>query len=710
MAFGLPRMLETFLKLRYPSARFEVVNAAMTGINSHVVRDIARDCAKANGDLWVIYMGNNEVVGPFGAGTVFSRQTPPLNFIRASLALKTTRLGQLLDAGSQRLHSSSNVKSEWNGMAMFLDHEVRADDPRMNRVYHHFQENLAEIIATGRRAGAGVVVSTIAVNLKDCAPFASAQLPTLDGSLKSKWQTAYDHAIRVENLGDPRAELQALNEAAQVDDTVAKLHFRRGECAFRLGDKKNAQVEFKRARDLDALRFRCDGRMNEIIRATAASHQVALADPETVFTENSADGLPGNELFYDHVPPTWEGNWLLARAIANQLAGMLPGWVTNDASVQKDWPNPEQCARALAWSDRNRHAALSTILSRMQNAPFTHQINHKEQIAGLTAELEKLSPALQPARLAEARETVEAAVVRSPNDAMLQMQTSYLRRLTGDAGGAEKAARRVTELQPFSHENWNQLANTLVQIGRAEEGELAFEAALRLAPDDFETRNQLAQVYLKMGRTNDALREFQHVLSIQPHFGSADLGIGEILEQQGKLNEARAHYDLALKNRIFRVEDLTALARFCFSKNWYEAGITNLQDALALNPDNAVLHTLLAEALKRQDRNDEAGQQLAAAARLDPSPVFSHFGLGLELGRQGKIAEAAGQFREVVRLKPDFVEGRINLGLALAKQGLNREALEQFEAALQLNPTNEMAAQQIRALRPHSSEKSDVDK
>ena len=176
------------------------------------------------------------------------------------------------------------------------------------------------------------------------------------------------------------------------------------------------------------------------------------------------------------------------------------------------------------------------------------------------------------------------------------------------------------------------------------------------------------------------------------------------------MNEARAHYDLALKNRIFRVEDLTALARFCFSKNWYDAGITNLQDALALNPDNAILHTLLAEALKRQGRNDEAEQQLAAAARLDPSPVISHFGLGLELGRQGKIAEAAEQFREVVRLKPDFVEGRVNLGLALAKQGLNREALEQFEAVLQLSPTNEIAAQQIRALRPHSSDKSDVNK
>ena len=67
-AFGLPRMLEAMLSLRYPGVKFEVVNAAMTAINSHVILPIARECSKADGDIWVIYMGNNEVVGPFGAG------------------------------------------------------------------------------------------------------------------------------------------------------------------------------------------------------------------------------------------------------------------------------------------------------------------------------------------------------------------------------------------------------------------------------------------------------------------------------------------------------------------------------------------------------------------------------------------------------------------------------------------------------------------
>ena len=162
--FGLARMLQAILELRHPGTHFEVVNAGIVAINSNVILPIARDCADKNADLWVIYMGNNEVVGPFGAGTVFGQQAPPLALIRASLALKTTRIGQLMDALRGQLNKPPVDKSEWGGMEMFLNQQVQADDPRMKVVYDHFTRNLSDIIRAGKRGGAGVVVSTVAVN------------------------------------------------------------------------------------------------------------------------------------------------------------------------------------------------------------------------------------------------------------------------------------------------------------------------------------------------------------------------------------------------------------------------------------------------------------------------------------------------------------------------------------------------------------------
>src|SRR5690242_8726800 len=84
-AYGAARYLQTLLAARYPHTRFEVICGAVTAINSHAVLPIARECARHEGDLWIIYMGNNEMIGPFGATTVFSSQSPPLGYVRFSL-------------------------------------------------------------------------------------------------------------------------------------------------------------------------------------------------------------------------------------------------------------------------------------------------------------------------------------------------------------------------------------------------------------------------------------------------------------------------------------------------------------------------------------------------------------------------------------------------------------------------------------------------
>ena len=108
-AFGPVRYLEMLLRERFPGAQFEVINVAVTAINSHVILPIARECARREGDLWIIYMGNNEMVGPFGAATVFGAQAPPRSFVRLSLAFQKLRLGQLMESLIRALASRSSA-------------------------------------------------------------------------------------------------------------------------------------------------------------------------------------------------------------------------------------------------------------------------------------------------------------------------------------------------------------------------------------------------------------------------------------------------------------------------------------------------------------------------------------------------------------------------------------------------------------------------
>ena len=72
-AYAFSRYLEVMLRQRFPCMKFEVVNTGSVAINSHVLLPIARGLARNSVRiLFIIYSGNNEVVGPYGPGTALT--------------------------------------------------------------------------------------------------------------------------------------------------------------------------------------------------------------------------------------------------------------------------------------------------------------------------------------------------------------------------------------------------------------------------------------------------------------------------------------------------------------------------------------------------------------------------------------------------------------------------------------------------------------
>lgn len=700
--FGLPRMLEALLGLRYPGTRFEVVNAAITAINSHVILPIARDCAKAEGDAWVIYMGNNEVVGPFGAGTVFGPATPPLPVVRAGLALRATRTGQAMDWLGQEFRASQAATDEWGGMMMFLNHQVTLDDPRMTAVYRNFERNLVDILRTGRRQGAGVVLSTVGVNLKDCAPFSSIHRPNLSELDRSKWENLYRLGTAAQEAGELNQAAAQFSEAAAVDDRFAELRFRQAECALAKGDAPEARRQFAAARDLDTLRFRCDSRLNELIRQAgqhSADERIVLADGEQALANASPAGIPGHEMFYEHVHLTFEGTYVLARALAEPLEKLLAQRLRSQSAENRPWPSVSDCARRLAWNDWDRHEAVVDMFTRLGDPPFDRQLTHRDQMRRLADELRQLEPALQPAGISGEEKNCDEALRSAPDDPWLYAQMAALKQAAADFSGAELAARRWVELLPSSGEGWSQLGFVLARQQRYEAAETALRKAFALDSEDVWSLQNLAQTLTKLGRKEEAVQEYRRALAIKPRFGLAWLGLGQLLEGQGRKVEADDCYRQALANRIHRAPELTTLARFCQSRGWLEAASTNFADAIRLSPTDAMLRLEAGQNLAVLGRHAEADAYYVEATRIAPDLAQAHFLHGLELGRAGNAAGAVEEFRAAVRSMPELLEARINLGIALATTRHREEALEQFREVLQRSPTNSLALRYIEALR-----------
>ncbi|MBZ5615077.1 MAG: tetratricopeptide repeat protein [Acidobacteriia bacterium] len=378
-AYGFSRYLEVMLRERFPALKFEVVNTGSVAINSHVLLPIARGLAKERPDLFIIYSGNNEVVGPYGPGTALTSSGMSLPFIHTSMFVRSTRTGQLLTKmGTQ--------KREWGGMEMFLDKQVAASSPLMQRAYENFESNLRETIAIARSSGARVIVATVATNLKDCAPFASLHRENLGQDALRSWTALVQQGSDWENNRAYGEALKTYLSAAQIDDQYAELEFRIARCLWRLGDYGAAREHFSRARDLDTLRFRADSRINNINRTVASSSPGAeLVDTDEIFAKESPNGIVGSELVYEHVHLTPEGNYLLARAMFLQIASKMATETGQAPSLQDGGVlSQAECERRLAFTPHDHLRITREMLERLQKPPFTNQLNHSDQVLRLT--------------------------------------------------------------------------------------------------------------------------------------------------------------------------------------------------------------------------------------------------------------------------------------------------------------------------------------
>lgn len=496
-SFGMGRYLEALLETRFPTTDFEVVCVAITAINSHVILPIARDCAKRDGDLWVVYMGNNEMVGPFGAGTVFGEKAPPLRFVRCVLALKATRIGQLLDSLMTTLRRGSAVPDEWGGIEMFIKNQLRHDDAGRLQAYDNFRGNLDDILSAGQRAGVPVILSTVASNLKDCAPFISLHSTGLDAGQLSEWERLYQEGIDLQAAGSFQAALDAYSEATAIDHEFPELQFRIGTCHLALGNNDAALKAFERARDHDALAVRADTRINQILMDAIQQHAgegVIGVDAAKVLAGQATDGIPGKELFYEHVHLTMAGNYILARTLAEKVAEALPDSITATGGKGLEEAEARACDQRLAVTLWDQKRVWDVALWRISIAPFNTQSSHlrnsnycKERMKEVDARTTRETPASD-------RQMYLDALEREPDDTQVRWNYAQFLERSGSLSEAIHEGELICKRLPGAP--WPQyfVGSLMARTGRMTEATEYLERALKIQRDFPQAQKELEKI------------------------------------------------------------------------------------------------------------------------------------------------------------------------------------------------------------------------
>jgi tetratricopeptide (TPR) repeat protein len=618
--FAASRYLEALLSGRYPQTRFEIINLGITAINSHVILPIARNCARQQGDLWIIYMGNNEMVGPFGAATVFGAKAPPLPLVRLNLAIQKTRLGQLLASLGRKFKGGNSDAPAWGGMEMFAGNQLRANDPRKEMVYRNFQKNLQDILKTGLKSGAAILLNTVAVNLKDCPPFASLVNSSLPAADRAQFDKLYAEACSTQAQNDFTEAARKFAQAARLDASVAELQYRWGESLLSLTNDAAAREHLQQACDDDALPFRADSRINEIITRVgrqSACDKLVFFDAATALATNLPAGLCGRETFYEHVHFNFDGNYRLGLAWAQLVQRLLPVEIQRTASAD-GWAAQETCERWLGLTDWNRDVVMADLINRLHRPPLSSQLYNARRLALLQAEAEQLRQRMTSAAANTARENYLAALERRPNDHFLHENYAEFLESIRDLKPATMQWQQVCELMPHDAFAFYQSGRLLCLQRQWAEAQAALLQASILRPRQAEVWYELGNVHLGTEKFDTALQEYNHA---------------------GQLDPQNAMYCAAAGNALSKL-------------NRHAEAISNYRQAIQLRSEFLEAHFALGAELMAAKEFAEANREFAEAVRLQPGNPRTHFNYGVLLAREGHLDEALQELKATLQLDP----------------------------------------------------------
>lgn len=480
--------LRESLPVADPARSWEVINAGGISYASYRVALLMEELVRYQPDLFIIYTGHNEFLERRTYSSIL--ETPPviralgglLGHSRTYSALY--RLARPQGGGGEKKKQATVLSEEVNTL---LDQSVGLDayerDAKLQRdVGEHFQLSLTRMVDIARSAGAKVILVAPASNLRNCTPFKSQHRPGLSREEYQQWQVLFDRAQREFRSGEHANALAILDRAMVIDDRYAQLLFLRGQLLDALGRVDEAKQAYQQALDEDICPLRASSTLLKIVAEIATNKQVPLVDFVALAAENSPDGIPGENLFLDHVHPTIEGHRLLSLAILDEMS-------------DQEIVHPQS-----SWDDEAKASVKADVEKRLDPAEQGEALINLAQVLNWAGKVE------------ESGKMAMKAVKLLPDNA----EAHFL------AGSS------------FAHEN------------RLDEAKTEFQRAVELLPDYARAHDSLGLVHLKQKDLESARKHFERAISIDPNYARSHNNLGLVCVEQNDLVQAAKHFEAAV--------------------------------------------------------------------------------------------------------------------------------------------------------------------
>jgi tetratricopeptide (TPR) repeat protein len=306
------RWLQYRLMHTFPDKNFEIINLALTAVNSYTVLGFAQEAVNYEPDAVLIYTGHNEYYGTLGVASTNTMGGSPM-VVNVVLRLRQLRLVQLMTHLYEKMAGFSAGDSGGTRLKMMVaEGEIPYGSKLYERGIHQFQSNMDETLNLFHQRHIPVFISNLVSNEKDLKPFISSPVNSIQFPAFKKHYTL---GLKAYERKEFSAAYQSFKEANKAYSAHALCNYYLGQLAYQQGDFTKAKTYFSKAKDLDGLRFRAPEQINEVIGEVCHKYpNTHLVDTKAEFEKWSGHQMIGNELVLEHVHPNLTGYALISEA------------------------------------------------------------------------------------------------------------------------------------------------------------------------------------------------------------------------------------------------------------------------------------------------------------------------------------------------------------------------------------------------------------
>ena len=361
--------LGAMLEEVWPDHEVEVLNLGTTAVASFPVMEMMIEGLAFDPDLVVVYSGHNEFFGCYGVASSNRAGSTPfmLKFQRRIRSLAVVQgLNVALTAAKGEPENKSLMEIMIGQSYTSPDHWSR--EAAAKNLHHHMRA----MIRSCQARNIPIMVCTTPSNERDLAPIGEVKILHLPESEQKRLGDLLQIGMERADI-DPEEALDPLRKVLEKAPDHARAHFYLGRALYNLDRQNEAHAHFVLARDKDSMPWRATSLSLEGIVGAARDEGAILCDVEAAFRSESPGGCIGWELMDDHVHPSLQGQYVVARALVEELT-RLEGPLRVSEEAFRDLPKWEPMAEGLGDHPYSRYA-VNHQMRVLFNVPFMKSSN-----------------------------------------------------------------------------------------------------------------------------------------------------------------------------------------------------------------------------------------------------------------------------------------------------------------------------------------------